>query len=74
MSQVYGSLRRLGSLRSYEKHLLIDGVKSTVASSSGKGGVGKSTTLPNLAIHSQVCANSGLVCSMLMYTARIFPP
>jgi Mrp family chromosome partitioning ATPase len=34
----------LGSVRSYAKHLRIDGVKDTIAIASGKGGVGKSTT------------------------------
>lgn len=36
--------QRLGSIRSYAKHLRIDGVKDTIAVASGKGGVGKSTT------------------------------
>jgi len=34
----------LGSIRSYAKHLRLDGVKDTIAIASGKGGVGKSTT------------------------------
>lgn len=34
----------MGTVRSYAKHLRIDGVKDTIAVASGKGGVGKSTT------------------------------
>ncbi|KAF7842266.1 iron-sulfur protein NUBPL [Senna tora] len=44
MREVFGALRRIGSVRNYAKHLRIDGVRDTIAVASGKGGVGKTTT------------------------------
>jgi len=48
----------LGSVRSYAKHLRIDGVKDTIAIASGKGGVGKSTTAGKNSLQ------SWLICSL----------
>lgn len=45
----------LGSVRSYAKHLRIDGVKNTIAIASGKGGVGKSTTAGKTTLQSFSC-------------------